>query len=255
MRKKALILMALGCAFAAAPARAQFIGYTSPQTVSKTVFTGQSCVGGVSATVPNIGQVFHTANFAIAGAATTVTASFQGSTDGVNFVKISDDVLRDPGTRVVMYGIGYFPVVKVLVGCTGSGAIVVFGSYVGDASPQIQLPGDYDISVYQKTIFTGAPEGSNSLSVPFQPPYGNALGTIYFSYSTAAVAGSTITITGGPVGSGLGPVTLATLSPANVTTMQTFAVAAANVSTINVFYTSGAAGVGTYALAYLFTKP
>ena len=69
-------------------AHAQFIGYTSPQTVSQTFFPpGTACTGsGQTATIQNLGQTQHIIVIKYSVAPTTSFQAFLlGSNDGTNF--------------------------------------------------------------------------------------------------------------------------------------------------------------------------
>src|ERR1700685_2348787 len=92
VRRFLSLLALLTALFCAAPARAQFIGYTSPQTVSTVPFNTTSCVGITkSATVSNIGQSVHVITYSVTGSTVPVTVRIMGGNDGTNFVSISDD--------------------------------------------------------------------------------------------------------------------------------------------------------------------
>src|SRR5271157_968305 len=76
----------------AVPASAQFLGYTTPQTVNATLFaTPTTCTGSPqTAIVPNEGQTVHQLTFFVNSGISQASVKLQGSNDGANYFDISD---------------------------------------------------------------------------------------------------------------------------------------------------------------------
>lgn len=168
-----LNLLAL-CAIAgysARSARAQFIGYTSPQSVTQTVFTNQSTPTTV--TITNLGQTVHFLSYTTTGTVTQMTLRIEASNDGSVFFPISNDAVIMSGNPApgVIYAAGYYPVLRVNLA-----AIVGGGSVSAQYSGASASPAPPEGSV--KALFSHASMGSNS-SINIPVPYSSTGGWLY----------------------------------------------------------------------------
>jgi hypothetical protein len=244
-----IYLLAAFLFFLALPAHAQFLGYTSPQTVTQGLYSNASCSTNLeSPSVTNVGQSVHIVTYTVTGAP-SVIVRIMGSANGVNFFAISDDGMGSGSSFTGnLTGYGSFPFVQVwILGCGGG---TVTANYVGTSVSTTNPTGTSDESAYQKNLFNGSSLSSNASTI-FTPPYGNMGGIIIFNpTSTAPAAGSTLTVEGygGP-----GPTIILQLSP--VMSNQVFVLPNAPTSQVQVIYTSGGAAAGTFTMTYLFEKP
>jgi hypothetical protein len=246
------LLALLGCA------RAQFIGYISPQTVQTSLATGTLCTGaaqtfitGVNpAQFSNIGQTHHVLSIAsVIGA-----SKFQAEIDGIdrqgNVFRISDIF---EGLSGSVSADGYFPQIQVQVTCS-PGTATFTASYSGTSVPQGGSPGTYLIAQIDKTNFSSAPENATITDNGIQTPFGSSAGTIQFQYLTASIANSTLAVNCKPsVIGALTQIFITTL--ANVTTLQTFQIPDIACSVMSITYTTGGGGAGTFNSEYMFSPP
>ena len=249
------LLIGLFCAaFTPAPARAQFIGFSSPQTVQQTLAPALTACTGVAQNFPvqNLGQTQHYASIVASNANVSVTLKIQGLDVNGNFFTISDVVFGSgiSGANPTVTASGYFPIVRVVVLCTG-GTFTL--SYSGASSTPNVIAGAYLSAQVDKPIFAGQ---AASLSFPsglIVPPFGSTAGTLAFQFTTAANAGATLNVV--CVANGVnGTYWTEVFAIANTLAMQSFSVGGQNCGLLQVTYTTGG-GAGTAALDYLFTSP
>jgi len=250
-------LLLMGCA--ARRSAAQFIGYTSPQTVSQTLLNTSSFACDSTLhfyPTQNLGQTVHSLFYTVT-LASGQTAQFylQGSIDGTNYQTISDVGIAVPSGAVI--GAGYYPAVRAAVVCFGGSTATIQLNYAGTSVTAAVSAGVVDEGAFQKFIFNAA-AANNSQGIAITPtPYGNTSGVIYFVFKGAAgPAGSTISVACVPGGTGGGigalPVTtLATTQDAE----QSFPIAALPCEYANVTYTPGGASAATINAWYYFSKP
>jgi hypothetical protein len=243
-------------------AHAQFIGYSAPQTNQQTLATNAACTGGAANfLVNNFGQISHLAQItAITSTVQSLSIVIQGSTDGVNFVTISDFLNLNGVSFPLGTGItasGYYPVVRVQVTCGPSGGGRTFSlSYSGVAGAITSgLSGTFLSSAIDKQLAASAPAGSNSTSLGGFTPFGNLSGQIAFQYTGGAgPSGSTLTLTCQQATGGAMLTQVFTLATTG-NVVQTFAAPPAPCTSYTVLYTSGGASAVTYSLDYNFTYP
>lgn len=252
MRKRLFILlMLLGIA---SPLRAQFIGYTSPQTITTTPFNAVTCTGiNQTAVVPNIGQSVHI-GLAQAGSVKNLLMWFQGSNDGVNFFDISEQVTSQGTTASAVQGNGYYALVRLVVNCTSGGSITAF--YSGQSTTAGNLFGQFAASQYLKNIVLNQPAATNFTGQIFRTPFGNSGGTIYayFAGGTTA-AGTSIQISCSQVSS-LSPNYVAFIfSLASTTAVQTFAIPPSACPYILLIYNGTAGPTALFTADYVFSYP
>lgn len=127
MKKRLAKLLALVffVLFVPAASRAQFIGYTSPQTTSFTVANAVTCPAspGVTNTVnvPNLGQTNHFVTYNTTGTASRIVVDILES-DGSLTQRISDDGQSIPSG--VITANGYYPIIQVSYTCIGNGGTI-----------------------------------------------------------------------------------------------------------------------------------
>jgi hypothetical protein len=232
----------------------QFIGYTSPQTVSSRPYgnSNVSCTGTPQlATVQNLGQSVHQAVFE-GVSVTSGTMVIQGSNDGVSFQNISDTASLNSTANQNLRGDGYYAVVQISVVCPATGGTFsVF--YSGTSVTSGTNTGSAQITQYDKALARAAPSSTN-LAVSVQTPFGSSGGSVYFQYSSGTIsAGATLVVqcTGNET---------FTLVPAftlvgTALTFQQIPITASNCSNVTVTYTAGGAGTSTITLDYVFSLP
>lgn len=185
------LLLALGLlafvAICALPSHAQFLGYTSPQTVQAVVLNGVSAPQ--TAVVQNIGQNLHMLTYTTNGGP-LVQLRLEASNDGLSFFPISSDIGGGQSSGVV-YANGYFPVVRVnLVTFIGGGSVTV--SYSGTSSSALNASGGaFNPSLANQLLpFVRIAASSNQTSGIFPTPYGSTRGLFLFSATGALPAGT-----------------------------------------------------------------
>jgi hypothetical protein len=254
VRKLLLYFLAAVLLMGCAPrrAQAQFIGFTSPQTVSQTVASNIACNPTISVVVPNLGQSQHTLTFTQNTGTESVFASLLGSNDGVTFFQISDTAVR--GAFGAISASGYFPVVKAQLSCSNA-ATRVTATYAGTSVTPGATFADIDNSYYTKVVTPGgiASAGSGFTSPTFTTPYGSLSGYLLFNYSGGAgPSGSTIQVNcGTPTAAGFPVFGI----PLTTTAVQVFALPNVPCETMSILYTSGGANANTIAVNYHFLKP
>lgn len=254
MTKRILGLAAL-LFLCAIPAHAQFLGYTSPQTVTQNVFNAASCSSSPlkSVSLTNVGQSIHVVTYSVSGSANpNAIVRIMGSSDNTTFVQLSDDGMGGVGgLSGSLTGYGSYPFVQVWVIGGGAGCVTTInyvGTSVGATNP---TTGTNDATAYQKLVF-GTALDSTSPSVTFTPPYGNTGGILIFApVGGAPPAGSTLFVQSTAAGGGPG----ITFTISAVATAQVFVVPNFPGSTVTVSFFSGGASSNFFSLFYLFSKP
>lgn len=236
---------------------AQFIGYSTPQTAQQTLATNTACTGvSQPLTVKNIGQTQHT--FIIPNISTThFEAWIEGSNDGVNFQRISDQMdVSGSSANDIIGGSGYFPIVRLNLNCqpasTGTFSVVYSGTSV---TPQL-ITGDFLKTAIDKQVLAGAANsGGSSQSFGIRAPFGSTSGQLLVTYTGAAgPAGSTIQINCSY--EVITPSTLTTLNLATTQNLvQTFTIPPSICPTVSVAYSAGGASTSALNLEYLFQQP
>ncbi len=177
--KKTFAFLILLLSLALAPAsRAQFIGYTSPQTVTATVFNAVAAPAA-SGVLQNVGQSVHYLTYTTSSSAAILRIRIEGSNDGTNFFPISDDA-TDPVSGGI-FAFGYFSAVRINLLTLSLGTLTA--NYAGTSVTAGGPAGVFNSSqTSRKIIFSnGNPQASTD--VDFGPPYGNTAGWIYVSAS------------------------------------------------------------------------
>ena len=247
------LLAALGCL----PARAQFLGYTLPQSVTQTLATAATCTGSNQVyNVQNLGQTVHFATFASGVGNTSFAAYIQGVTSSGAVVVISDVVT--PNTSIGAFSVsatGYYAQVQIVVACTGNGQYQI--DYLGTSSTDPITQGSLLSNHIGKALAAGfIPSGVGAASgITFAPPYGSTAGYLSLQNVTAAgPAGSTITVQCLSAAVSGSPLTSTqTWTPATtVTVLQIFPVAVQSCPAVAAIYTAGAASTAHVFLTYVF---
>ena len=250
--KQFVCLLAL-LALASWPAHAQFIGYTSPQTVQQTLATNLACTGAAQTfVVQNLGQTQHYLSVAQVTNATSFSAEIDGIDRQGNTYLISDVLQRPSAGSSPSNGnvaaSGYFPKVQVSITCSPITA-TFSASYSGASATFNQNVGSYLAAELDKSIFSGLPQNTTANAPTFQTPFGVSAGTLTFQYGTAGAPGNTVqvTCTGSPT---------LTFTLDSITAVQTFEVPNRSCTFVTISYqSSGSGGANTFGLGYLFAPP
>lgn len=238
--------------FCAIPAKAQFIGYTSPQTVQQTLATNLACTGSTQTfVVANLGQSQHFATIVLGSGTTDLLAQIVGLDAATNTYIISDTLLgAGNGFRGVMYGSGYYPIININVTCNGGSFTL---QYSGTSGSSATVSGDY-LRAQQSKVVSNLGSAASSLTRTVLTPYGDAAGIMTFDFTGAAgPANSTLTINCTVAGLNTNNQTYALVTTQAV--QQMFRVPPAKCPTISVTYTSGGASAATIQWAYAFDSP
>lgn len=241
------ILAALGCA--PRPAHAQFIGFTSPQTVNQAVAASVACTGAnQDFALQNLGQNQHVVNIVPAGV-TQFQAVLIGGNGSTTAAFISDTVT---GAGGILYAAGYFPLITLRVNCAGG---TFSADYSGTSAEAPLIQGAYLLAQQRKTIFDGSAANANhSTFLLTPPPFGNIGASLIAQYTTASVAGSTLAISCSSSAAGSNFVQTFTL--ANNTGSQFFYLPPTDCDAGPFFqYTSGGATAGTLSVRLAFNLP
>ena len=258
----AAVFCAFGLFFAVS-AKAQFIGFVGPQTVTSTPFPASTACTGANqfANVPNLGQSAHVAIF-VPSNIKSGTFVIQGSDDGVNFQNISEVAALNTGPasnpNIYVVGTGYYAVVRIAVNCSLTGAPTFSVQYTGTSVTPGQLFGSAATTQFDKGISTGESSTSNFNFLSFQPPFGSSAGTLLFLFTgPSAPTNSTVAVTCTTNGLNTRSVsyTILTFTLASVTTLQSIPVPATVCPLLQVVYTAGAGGNGTNFIDYVFNYP
>lgn len=254
------LLSIVGCA--ARPARAQFIGYTSPQTTNQNIFNAASCATSPtkSASVANIGQSVHVLTYSFGSSVSTNAnpiVRIMGSFDGTNFVQLSDDGLGAilSGTqRATLTGYGAYPFVQIWV-FGGNTGCVITANYMGTSVSTTNPTGSSDVTAYDKILLPGGAAGTTQTISTFIPPYGNTAGYVTVVYSGAGPAGSSIAVTIQDQIT-LQSTTIASFNlAATSNVIQMFAVPSVPTGGLSLTYTAGGASANNITIEYAFLKP
>ncbi len=254
MRNRLIVAHIALCAavLLSGPLSAQFIGYTSPQTITQKVFSGQTtaAVSPNSSTTPctptdgnpcaitNIGQSVHSIQYTTGGTVTQILIRVLGSYDGVTAYQISEDATIIGSGMAVAFG--YYPFVSVqIVTLTGTSPTVTI-NYTGTTTPN---------SPYGQQLYTLSWRHlSNFIDATVnQTPTSNSNSTIggllVVKFGTATCATSTIAVTYGTPAGGSNSLLASTTLAAN-TKPQFFCLPTVPASSATFSYTAGGCNAG-----------
>jgi hypothetical protein len=253
MKRLGFLLWLVAALTSCAPA--QFIGYSSPQTVQQTLATSLACTGSAQTfTVNNLGQTQHYLSVGSILGATKFQAEIDGVDSAGSVYRISD-TLELAGILTTrqgtIFGAGYFPKVQVSVTCSPNTA-TFNASYSGASATQNQSSGSYLTAQIDKINFFAAPANVNQQD-NFQTPFGTSAGTIYFQYNTTSVANGTLTVFCNTAGVASATVAFTVTLP-NSNSLQTYVIPDQPCPFAQVTY--GSPGGGTTVTAeYVFSVP
>lgn len=244
------------CGILAPSARAQFLGYTSPQTTQATLATALPCTGteqdfttGITPKFNNIGQTQHFVSAVSPSTVTEFRVVIQGIDNQGNVLNISD-VGSINGNITAS---GYFPNIRVAVTCLPAVTGTFSLSYSGTSSTAPIIAGSFLGSQLDKLVFNGVSASANQTIGPVATPFGSSSGRLMFQYVTSSVAGSLIFV-GCRGSTTIGDFNNFTFNLANTTAIQSFSVPAGQCPNYTVGYTSGGAA-GTALAEYIFDPP
>lgn len=235
----------------AAPARAQFLGYTSPQTTQQVALN--AAAGATTFNVQNIGQNMHFLSYTRTGTVNLLDLRIEGSNDGATFFPISDDAVDVTTTSGVLFAVGYYPVVRVnLAAIAGGGTITA--NYTGTSGASSPPTGNSYTGSLQgkKVVFSNLPMNANQ-NTTLLTLNNNTAGFLFVVGTAAFPAGSSISINSQIGNAGL---TFA-LPGASLTglTQVLLPVSSSPATAANIIYTSGGASANTFTAYYIFAPP
>lgn len=230
---------------AASSARAQFIGFTSPQTEQQTLAAAVNCGGTQHYAVINLGQTQHFVTATLLGSNVQFNMTITGTDTLSNLTVLSDTAVAAGASTVALQASGYYPIVTVNVTCTGGSYSV---TYEGASATNPIPDGDFQRTHYAKSLWVGVSAGSNQTQ-QFSPPDLNSSGVLTFQY-TVGVSGSTLAV---QCTSLVQVIQTFTFSLANTAAQQTFVVPPSACASETVTYTSGGAG-GNFNLSQSFNQ-
>lgn len=267
MRKFAILFGAVCALLCASCAHAQYLGQTSPQTVTQEVLnqvtaaiaspawdvTKTSChpATGAACGIQNLGQNFHILTYTSSSATAAFQLRLEGSLDGTNWFPISDDATSQ--TSGAVYAQGFYPSVRVnLVSYSGSGTITAY--YAGTSTGSLPPTGALNQSQTYKKILAVGDTGTGSVkNYLINPPCGNTDGTLFFEYLTGTAVGGSYGIFPGVDAINLFPTAYSIGILANTANVQTFQIPQQAGTFIQVNITAPVAS--TYSVQYLFNCP
>ena len=264
MKRKCLLLFAfltsLLCVGVICPqqARAQFIGFTSPQTVTQLLATALPCTGSQQIfPIQNLGQTQHYVYLTSSDVA-TMNVEIDGIDTVGDTFRISDTSTIATslfGTNPVLSATGYFPRIQVVVICKPATSATFNLSYTGTSSTTNQNTGGYQLAQIDKVISSGSPANTNLGTNPFQPPFSNSFGALYFQFAGGSgPSGSTLSLTCQGEASTSNIVSYV-FSLATSTALQTFPMPDSTCPNITITYVSGGASAVNFVLDYIFSQP
>jgi hypothetical protein len=228
---------------------AQFLGYTSPQTVQQTLANGVACTGSLqNFNVQNLGQVVHQFTIIPSVTNTTMQAAVVGTDGLANAFQISDTVYpTNAAGASILTATGYYPLISLQITCT-AGTFTV--TYAGASSFSFLNNGTQMKTSLVKSLAAGLSAGS-STGTTLLTPYGSTAGVLSFNFvGGAGPAGSTVSAQcSGQVGQTGPNVVFALATPIGA---QSFSMPAYACPQVVVTYTSGGASANTYNLEYVF---
>ena len=234
-------------------ARAQFIGFTSPQTVgpitcinAASVPTTSSPTPGAASFIPSLGQTVHYVTYTSTSAFSNLSLQLDGSIDGTNWFRISE-ISSSPSSGALSANV-YLPFVRCNLTRADPNAMVT-AVYTG-TSVSAGGPSGLFGSIYTRAVTIGGNTSfTNSFTIPL--PNLNTAGTIYLRYFPTGYAGATLTVEAGPDANNF--TTLTTLTLANVATAQPFTIPGASAAVARLTFTTAGPSTVTYDLFYSFT--
>ena len=237
----------------ALPASAQFLGYTSPQTVGPITCINaavgpatSSAVPGAASFIPALGQSVHYLTYTTVGTINTMSIQLDASFNNATFFRVSETATT-PGSGAVSANV-YYPFMRCnLTAVTGGGSVTA--TYTGTSVSSGPPSGIFNSSgIFTKVLATATIASSNA-TYNFTFPAGNTGGTLYFT-KTNTILGSTLTVSGGPDTSHL-----ATISTFDLTsdTVQVFKIPSRAATAGRILFTQVGLNLGTYDLIYNFS--
>lgn len=236
----------LGCA--ASPARAQFIGFTSPQTVQATLApAGTACTGSSQKFNPmNLGQTQHSAVLVFTGSVTSAILQIVGTDTANHTFPISAPaqagaVFPSSSISANVTASGYYPIISVTVTCSVGSTFTL--TYSGTSSTPPIVGGTSFTSLIDQQIFTSLSVSGSSTSSGqiFQTPFGNSSGILEFAYPSSPVSGSSISVqcTSNASNAITAYNHVFVFFPASTTSFQEFRIPPSNCPLAQVIYTNG----------------
>lgn len=260
--------------------RAQFIGYTAPQTFNQQIFSGQTTAtrspippttppltvctptNGNPCGVRNLGQTYHYLTYTTSSAACVVDFAIQASYDGTNYFNISSDasannILIGSGNAsggVTAYG--WFPVIAISLGNISNCAGGVSAFYSGTSSSANAAFGVFaqSLGVRQVVLQNISLNGVTAVAT-LPTPFSSTGGKLYLICTVTCGAGSDqFSVLDSPSPPATQR-TIATFTAANNTTLQVFTVPAVTAPYVQLVFTSGNFTTTNASMYYEFDSP
>lgn len=271
------LISALLFLFLAIPARAQFVGYTSPQNSNQQLFAGQTTAArtpipgaslkctptnGNPCGIRNLGQTFHYLTYVTSSAGCVFDLAMQASYDGTNFFNISSDASANNvliGNGNASGGVsasGWFPVLAANITNISNCPSGISAFYSGSSSA---LNGTFGVFTQSSGLRQNVLQ-NNSLNgvlaiTTLPTPANSSGGRIYLICTVTCGAGTdqfSVLDSGSPP---LTQRTLATFTAANVTTLQIFTVPALTTPYVQIQFPSGNFTTTNASAYYEFDSP
>lgn len=250
------LILALAALLYAQPARAQFIGFTSPQTTISTPYNNVVPTPGQCVAVQNLGQNVHFLSYTVNNPAGLqyLDIRMDGTIDGTNFFPISDDAVGT-APNGSLYAIGYYAKVCVRVADFQQNATATLHvTYSGSSATSGPLLGTYSkAQTNNKSIFSEI-AASSFQEATFASPTGSSLGYLFIFAPTAGnlPAGSTIQVVSSVGSTGTTVIPITTLS---TTLPLIIGIPDSRGSQIDVQYGGGGASATLLSMVYVFVDP
>jgi hypothetical protein len=277
--KKNLLSLLLSVVGFVAPAslRAQFLGYTSPQSFNQQVFSGQTTTArtpipttlnvctptnGNPCGVRNLGQTFHYLTYTTTNPGCVVDLAIVASFDGTNFFNISSDAsaangLIGTGASVVggVYANGWFPIIAINLSNISNCVSGVSAFYSGSSSAASGTFGVFTQSLgVRQAVFQNANLTANTTNT-LPTPFSSTGGKLYLICTVTCGAGtdqfSVLTAPSPPATQQ----TIAVFTAANNTNLQVFTVPAVTAPYVQLLFSSGNFTTTNASLYYEFDSP
>lgn len=249
----AILFLLCGCAVRPAAAQAP----VTIQPTQQTLATNTPCSGsGVPQAFPvnNKNQTVHVATISTTSV-TSLTMQIIGvDSSGLQHL-ISDTATSGvPGATTftpAITGIGYYPIVQVVVTCipTVTGTFSI--NYSASSAGAVQNSGGYLLAAMDKSIAYLLPVATAIPNFVFQPSFGSSLGVINVQYSGTPPTGSTLVVScSGIQGFATVPIFTYYISSSVLLPIPETSCPIAAISLV-----PGTGGTGTISIDYSFVQP
>lgn len=225
----------------------QVVGVVTPATFNQTVLNAVSAPQA-SATIRQLGQSVHYLVYFTGGTVTSLSIQLEGSSDGVNWLRISETATNTVSGGV--YANIYLPLIRANLTALSGTNPTVTAFYSGTSVTAGPPAGIFNTSSLNAKFLAVAAPANTTQTFTALPPSGNSAGTLLLSFS-APVSGATIAVLGGTDATHLATVLPATTLQ-NVAGGQQVFVGPQPANILQITYTAPGATAATYDLTYQF---